>query len=1251
VLRFHPDGSVDAPVHASPQFASCYAIDSTAEHGISTAALDFLLDLKAGVVLGSAPSGEPLAGAPFVHDRAGRIYSARADIYFDGIEVTPADLLYARWPQTADVLPGTPLMIASATGTVSANASITSPTQATVQVSLRGTAGGAGLSGARGRDLAAGTPVALAVTSSKPGAEFVTLNTERTAGGAGAPAVQPMLLVVEPRSRLSAVRAAELEQTYADTIAGVLDPRMLNLLLDLPVTAFRVGNGNLPSARFSNPHEWTLWLQTIAQNAAKSHPERWDRVAHGLSSILAMMADPRLFDSTKRVWKYHYYTLKDETGADYRVSEIPERMDGGPSADDVGLSVHNVWLIKAMAAAAGRPDIVAQCGAFLNQVNVAWFLRPNGSHDKNGTPFPDGSIAQVRNLDGTYPFDTNFDTRGDEGWTILTAMASLGQISRPGLLTSMKALKAGTSVWRGIGTPSADFDSGLFLRALQPILGHPVTPEEAAGATGFLGTVAVAEANRQFCMEMGLDAPYSPAMDTGVAFDPTTHDFTLPIQIRGPGNFTGEPPTDPAPSAAAPKGQATASIAPFAVLGRIGWCPDALRDWSFAVLDKYRAGYYVNGLGWISSWPFKSGDPFPGYDGKRIGLLNSCYIALTCREALDTATPLSAIHPAKALLASMTTAIDGGNIDALPALATVVTAAPSPAAGGTTGGDGTFDLGSSITLSAVPAAKYIFVNWTEDGIPVSTSASYTFNASANRTLTANFISTDADLASLVCSSGTLTPPFDPNTAHYTVDLPHSTAAISLTATAANGAAAVNIDGMAAISGTPTGPLDMKVGPNTIAILVTAQDPSSTQSYTITLTRAAPSVNLATVAGSYRGLLAATVDSPAPIADEGLVQINVLATGTFTGWIKLSGLTIPLAGRVVADGGLRFGALRTSSFELIRKARPVNVSLGLLELTLDTDAGRNRITGRLRRAGTIVAELADADRTLYTAKKNPVPPFKNVPTTLADPLGNQGKYTALFRHNDAPNHGLAADRFPQGDGWARATLAASGYVVAVGRLADGTLFSYGGPLSSMNALPFYVPLYVVKHGFGFVSGTVVFDPTQMKTDASADGMKWYKLPLPKDTCYPDGWPDGIGVDFAASKLTLPIKPTRTNSHPIYLLGTDNILGLPAAPTPAAVTLALADGGVPAFAKTATVNALNKVTLTGPGATLNMAVVLAAGNGTLTGNFKHPVGNQTVNFGGVVYQKTHTAGGYFLYFAAPPPRLPAPGGVSGSVGIAP
>lgn len=68
-----------------------------------------------------------------------------------------------------------------------------------------------------------------------------------------------------------------------------------------------------------------------------------------------------------------------------------------------------------------------------------------------------------------------------------------------------------------------------------------------------------------------------------------------------------------------------------------------------------------------------------------------------------------------------------------------VSTASSPAAGGTTSGGGTFSYGDPVTVTAVASAGYAFVNWTEGGVVVGATASYSFVAEANRGLVANFI--------------------------------------------------------------------------------------------------------------------------------------------------------------------------------------------------------------------------------------------------------------------------------------------------------------------------------------------------------------------------------------------------------------------------------------------------------------------------------------------------------------------------------
>ena len=100
-------------------------------------------------------------------------------------------------------------------------------------------------------------------------------------------------------------------------------------------------------------------------------------------------------------------------------------------------------------------------------------------------------------------------------------------------------------------------------------------------------------------------------------------------------------------------------------------------------------------------------------------------------------------------------------------------------------------------------------------------------------------STDADLASLAISAGTL-PAFDADTISYAVNVGNDVASVMVTPTTADTGATLTIDGTDATSGTASAPIPLTAGVETaIVILVTAEDGSTEKTYTLTMTRAAP----------------------------------------------------------------------------------------------------------------------------------------------------------------------------------------------------------------------------------------------------------------------------------------------------------------------------------------------------------------------------------------------------------------------------
>ena len=108
-------------------------------------------------------------------------------------------------------------------------------------------------------------------------------------------------------------------------------------------------------------------------------------------------------------------------------------------------------------------------------------------------------------------------------------------------------------------------------------------------------------------------------------------------------------------------------------------------------------------------------------------------------------------------------------------------------------------------------------------------------------------STNADLSNLLMSSGTLNPGFSSANIIYTSSVPNATATVTVTPTLADARSTiqvrVNSGAYSAVSNSnPSSPLSLNVGSNTIDVLITAQDGTTTKTYTITVSKACPGVS-------------------------------------------------------------------------------------------------------------------------------------------------------------------------------------------------------------------------------------------------------------------------------------------------------------------------------------------------------------------------------------------------------------------------
>ena len=97
---------------------------------------------------------------------------------------------------------------------------------------------------------------------------------------------------------------------------------------------------------------------------------------------------------------------------------------------------------------------------------------------------------------------------------------------------------------------------------------------------------------------------------------------------------------------------------------------------------------------------------------------------------------------------------------------------------------------------------------------------------------------NADLSNLTLSDGILSPAFASGTTSYTASVGFATTSITETPTVADTTSTVTVNGNPVVSGTPSGAIALAVGPNVITTVVTAQDGTTMETYTVTVTRAA-----------------------------------------------------------------------------------------------------------------------------------------------------------------------------------------------------------------------------------------------------------------------------------------------------------------------------------------------------------------------------------------------------------------------------
>jgi len=140
------------------------------------------------------------------------------------------------------------------------------------------------------------------------------------------------------------------------------------------------------------------------------------------------------------------------------------------------------------------------------------------------------------------------------------------------------------------------------------------------------------------------------------------------------------------------------------------------------------------------------------------------------------------------------------------------------------GNDVTSGVAESVALTEGANTITIVVT-AEDG-----TATKTYEVAVNKTEPSN----DANLSGLTLSAGTLDPVFNANTISYNAGSV-TVSSVNVTATTDNSNATLTINGTGATSGIAKS-IPLNEGSNTITILVTAEDTTTTKTYTITINK-------------------------------------------------------------------------------------------------------------------------------------------------------------------------------------------------------------------------------------------------------------------------------------------------------------------------------------------------------------------------------------------------------------------------------
>lgn len=154
----------------------------------------------------------------------------------------------------------------------------------------------------------------------------------------------------------------------------------------------------------------------------------------------------------------------------------------------------------------------------------------------------------------------------------------------------------------------------------------------------------------------------------------------------------------------------------------------------------------------------------------------------------------------------------------------------------------------------------------------------------------------ATLAALSLSSGTLTPAFNAAITDYIASVPNSVGSITVVPATASNKASVSVNGRLVVSGQASGAISLDVGENVITTIVTAEDGTTTVTYTVRVTRDKfkPAITFADLTKTYGD---ADFD-PGALSDNNKTAVTYTSSNTGVATIENGRIHITGAGTSV-----------------------------------------------------------------------------------------------------------------------------------------------------------------------------------------------------------------------------------------------------------------------------------------------------------------------------------------------------------------